>query len=166
MIAGAIAGAVVVGLAVWLGPLVLAVVRGGFLEATPDREFQGSHIQVLKDVHRALLAYADSEGALPRAEGWMDAAWTRLKTSDMKDDQVRRRLQARGIGEDGRYGLAMNESLSEGDPWNPEDETRILVFESQADGWNAVGDPAKDASDRVADPMGVTLAGEVVPLAP
>lgn len=163
---GCAVGAVVVlgGLALWLGPLVATAVRAGFLEAPEARTYEGGSSDNLKRIHRALLLYAESEGALPDASGWMDAAWTRLKTADLNEDEAKKQLRSPKAQGPAEFGYAMNSELSQKDPLDPKLADEPLIFESTKKEWNAHGKVA----DLALSPPGswVTLDGTVVESGP
>jgi hypothetical protein len=154
------AAVVLAGLVLWLGPLVATVVRAGFLEAPEARTYEGGDSENLKRIHRALLLYAESEGVLPDASGWMDAAWTRLKTADMSEAEAKKQFQSAKASGPEEFGYAMNSELSRKDPFDDKLKSEPLIFESRARTWNSHG-KVKDLS---LTPPGswVTLDGTLV----
>lgn len=162
--AGGIFLAVFVVLGVWIGPLVSAAWKAGFLDKAEDRTLKAGQTEAnLKAMHQAILMYSESEGVLPDASGWMDAAYTRLKTADLPEAEAKKQMKAQdGMGPDD-YGYAMNQSLSGKDPYDDKLKDQILLFESNSLEWNAQGDPEKDgAVGRQA--QGITLGGALKPL--
>jgi len=164
LVAGGFLLAVVAVLWVWLGPLVSAALKAGFLEKAEDRTLKAGQTQTnLKAMHQAILMYSESEGVLPDVSGWMDAAYTRLKTADLKEEEAKKQMKAMdGLGPD-EYGYAMNQELSGKDPYDEKLKDTVLLFESQSLDWNAKGIPEKDAAmGRQA--QGITLSGDLKPL--
>lgn len=156
--------AVLLGFWIWLGPVISAALRAGFLDQAQDRTLKAGQTEAnLKAMHQAILMYSESEGVLPDASGWMDAAYTRLKTADLKEEEAKKQLKAQeGLGND-EFGYAMNQSLSGKDPFDPKLKDEVLIFESDAKAWNSKGDPAKDgAKGRTAH--AITLGGSLKPL--
>ncbi len=154
----------IVGLAVLLGvgyfaygPIKIAL---AMLEKTEFREFSGDSTDSLLAIHNALILYQDSEDQLPDASGWMDAAILRLKTADMKDKEVLKKLQRPGAAED-EYGFAFNDSLSGLHTEDLDDQGVPLVFESTEMGWSASGAPVKIG---VPGGQAITAGGEVIQL--
>lgn len=161
-----IIGVLILGVAIWLGPVLSDFAKAGFFEKQAERTYDGTKMEDLKNIHQALMLYHESEGILPSASGWMDAAWRRLQTADMSEEEAKKKLRADGVG-DGEYGYAMNEGLAEmyvGDIENP--GATPLVFDSSDTGWNAYGDPDELAPDpaRPGGNKGVTVEGNVVDL--
>lgn len=164
LVAGGIILALVGILGVWLGPLVSTALRAGFLDKAEDRTLEAGQTGAnLKAMHQAILMYSESEGALPEASGWMDAAYTRLKTADLKDEEAKKQMKAlEGMGPE-EYGYAMNHDLSGKDPYDEKLKDRILIFESKSLAWNAKGDPDKEGAVG-RQTQGITLGGDLKPL--
>ncbi len=161
-----ILGVLILGVAIWLGPVISDFAKAGFFEKQAERTYDGTKMEDLKNIHQALMLYHESEGILPSASGWMDAAWRRLQTADMSEDEAKKKLQAEGVAE-GEYGYAMNEDVAEmytGDIENPAETP--LVFDSSKTGWNAHGKPGELAPDpeRPGGNKAVTVEGNVVDL--
>lgn len=164
------AGAVVIiGVVVWLGPVLKAFIDEGFFDEVEMRTYQGNSADNFKAIHRSLLGFHESEGVLPEAEKWMDDALIRLKSADMAEEESKKVLVSpANSGKPNQYGYAFNEALSGvymGDVKEP--KTTVLVFESKLTGWNAAGDPKTDAAAPVGKtgPLALTVSGDVVPLA-
>lgn len=152
----------------WLYPVYATFRDEGFLDEQEMRVYSGTTSENLKAIHQALLLYHDSEGQYPQAEGWMDAAWLRLKTADMEEAEAKKKLQSPGmVGMADQYGYAFNQALSGKfvDDIKDPDNT-VLIFDSSNTDWNAHGDPKKDAADpaRPGGNMAVTVSGRVAPL--
>ena len=147
----------------WGLKLYIGVKKEGFLDAPVKREYTGDSVANLKAIHTALLLYQDSEGALPDASGWMDAAWSRLQTADMDEDEAKKKLKSDGITADDEFGYAYNEALSGKHTLDLPDST-ILVFDSENLAWNASGKPAPPKTPRPNGNKAVTVAGKVIDL--
>lgn len=162
---GAVPGLLVLGLAIWLGPTVSAAVRAGFLDKAEDRVIEeGQTLSSLKTIHQAIIMYSESEGVLPDAAGWMDAAYTRLKTADLPESEAKKQLKAgKGLAED-EYGFAMNDALSGKDPFEAGLQDDFLIFESSSLEWNAKGSPTGPEASEKEGAVGITLEGSVRPL--
>jgi hypothetical protein len=162
-IAGVIAGLITVGVTVWIGPLIATVIRAGFLEPVEQREVTVDSAASLQRIHKALLLYAESEGALPAAEGWMDAAWLRIKTADMKEDEAKKMFKTSESQGEGEYGFAFSQELSQADPFGG-DQARTLVFEAAGAKWNeSRPSPSPDPAGKL---RGITVEGNLVRLKP
>ncbi|QYK54506.1 MAG: hypothetical protein KF824_06295 [Fimbriimonadaceae bacterium] len=160
---------VVIALVIWLGPLVKAANKVGVLDPQVKRDYEGNTMENLKNIHNALLQYEASEGQLPFAETWMDAAWRRLQTADMDEDQAKRKLKSPSLYESNpqAFGYAFNEALSgqySGDVENPAQTP--LIFDSSDLTWNAFGNPAQLAPNppRPEGNYAVTVEGNVMKL--
>lgn len=151
--------AVIIGLCVWLSPLIRAVIKIGLPTDTAQRTYSATSVENLQAIRTALLLYHDNEGQFPHAEGWMDAIQPMLKTNDLSVEEANKKLVNPGIADikSGEFGYSMNAAASaqfKGDL--PEDT--ILVFESPNDRKrNASGDP-KSASGQ----QGIAIDGNVV----
>ncbi len=162
---GIFLAAAVLGVSIWLGPAVWDFAQAGVFEGQERRDYTGGRLENLKAQHLAVMLYSESEGALPEASGWMDAAMTRAETADLGRDEALRKFKNPGAQGEGKFGYAMNEALSltyPGDVENP--EKTILIFESSDLAWNAFGDPKKLRPDpgREGGNKAVTLAGEII----
>lgn len=164
LVAGGIILALVAVFWIWLGPLISAALRAGFLDKAENRTLKAGQTEAnLKAMHQAILMYSDSEGVLPEAAGWMDAAYTRLKTADLTDEEAKKQMKAQDGLRPDEFGYAMNQSLSRKDPYDEKLKDQILLFESKSLGWNAKGDPDKDGAVG-RQTQGITLAGDLMPL--
>lgn len=164
---GAIPGLLILGLAMWIGPTVSTAIRAGFLDKTEDRTIEeGQTLTNLKTIHQAILMYSESEGVLPDSSGWMDAAYTRLKTADLPEAEAKKQLKSKkGLAED-EYGFAMNTGLSGKDPFDPKLQDSMLIFQSKKLDWNASGLPDDPDSADLENGQGITLGGSLKPLRP
>ncbi len=161
---GVVPGLLLLGAVIWLGPTVSTAMRAGFLDKTEDRVIEeGQTLKNLKTIHQAILMYSESEGVLPDAGGWMDAAYTRLKTADLPEVEAKKQLKSeKGLGED-EYGFAMNSRLSGKDPFDSELQDSFLIFQSKNLDWNAQGLP-EDPESALESGQGITLGGSLKPL--
>lgn len=125
----------------WLTQVLAAVNdfrAAGFLEASEYRKHEGTVEDNLNAIHHALMLYVDSEGALPPADSWMDAAWLRLQTGDMSKDEAKKKLvNPRLARAEGEFGFAFNAGLAGQHPDDIKDKTLPLVWESTETRWNA-----------------------------
>jgi hypothetical protein len=117
-----------------------------------------SREDTLKGIYRMLKDYNESEGQLPDAGNWMEKMSKRVKTADLKDNEgIKKLIRPDLIGQDGKYGYALNAAASDKYLGDLKDPKMILVYESKQTKWNAVGDPATDRSG-----IGITISGEIV----
>lgn len=157
---GALAALIVfvVGLAVWLGPVVASFNRAGFFEKAEQQTYEGTSADNLRALHTALMLYQESEGQLPQAAGWMDAAKTYVRTADLLPGQeMRKFVHPDNEGKDQAFGYAMNPD-AESKPTAELPPTTVLLFESEDPAWNAHAQPEGQG-------LAITLAGEVIDLA-
>lgn len=147
-------------------PLYRELERRGVFTEPELRSYQGTSQENLKALHRALMAYHDSEERFPDAQAWMDAALPYTRTSDLKEDEERKKFQNPLIRPGGTdvYGYGFNEALAGkfvDDIADP--ERTVLIYDSQETGWNAHGDPNQDAADpeRAGGNLGITVGGRV-----
>lgn len=119
--------------------------RAGMLDATKQHKYQGSVEDNLKALYTAIKQYEESEGALPNAEGWMDAARAYVRTNDLKEgEEMKKFVNPRISGKDGEYGFAFNSKLSGAYSDEVKDPKKTpLIFESTDRAWNASGSPAQ-----------------------
>lgn len=161
---------IIIALWIWLGPLLKTAQKIGAFDPQVTRKYQGSSVDNLKAVHTALMLYQESEGQLPNADSWMDAAWPRLKTADLSEDEAKKKLKSPSLWETNpvAFGYAFNDVCSAKHSEDIADpKTTPLVFDSSDLTWNAHGSPAQ-LSPEPARPEGnytVTVEGNVVKLA-
>lgn len=150
-----IAGLVIVGgLLIWLGPVLKAFWSEGFFDKPPMRAYQGDSKANLRAIYQAMQLYYDSEGQYPYAEGWMDAAWSRLRTADMTEEEAKKKLRRPGLT-DG-FGYGFNAAFGAKIKSDVADPAKTpLVFESQSTDWNHSGDPKADGL-----PNGASISAE------
>ncbi|MCU0316557.1 MAG: hypothetical protein MUC92_08190 [Fimbriimonadaceae bacterium] len=139
----------IVGLGVWLWPVIQIVLGLGLLEKGEKRTWTGDSLDNLRRQHVAMTLYLESEGQFPSATGWMDAIEPRLKVGDMSEEESKKKLVSPPLlGRPGQYGYAMNEAASQKIPEEIENpDITALIFESQATERNAQGDPARDMAN-------------------
>ncbi len=160
---------VIVALWLWIGPLLTTASRRGFLDRTEMRQYEGNTMENLRRIHTALLQYEASEGQLPHANAWMDAAWRRLQTADMSEEEAKKILRSPSVYESNptAFGYAFNENLSEMFTGDVESPSRTpLIFDSSDLTWNAFGNPAQLAPSpaRPGGNLTVTVEGNVIKL--
>lgn len=153
----------------WIGPLLTTASKRGFFDKTEMRTYEGNTMENLRRIHTALLQYEASEGQLPFANSWMDAAWRRLQTADMSEEEAKKILKSPSLYRDNptAYGYAFNESLSNMFTGDVESPARTpLVFDSSDLTWNAFGNPAQLAPSppRAGGNYTVTVEGNVLKL--
>jgi hypothetical protein len=152
---------------VWYGywglKLYIGARKEGFLDAPVKREYTGDSVANLKAIHTALLLYQDSEGALPVASGWMDAAWSRLQTADMDEDEAKKKLKSDGITSAEQFGYAFNDAASGKYSKDLPDST-ILVYDSTNLNWNAHGKPTPPKTPRPKGSKAITVGGKIIDL--
>lgn len=119
--------------------------RAGMLDATKQHKYQGSVEDNLKALYTAIKLYEESEGALPNAEGWMDAAKNYVRTNDLKKgEEMKKFVNPRISGKEGEFGFAFNSKLSGAYSDEVKDPKNTpLIFESTDRAWNASGSPAQ-----------------------
>lgn len=130
------------------------------------REYSATSMENLKALHQAVMLYYESEGVMPEASGWMDAAKTYVKTNDLKKgEEMKKFINPRIPAGEGVFGYAFNDLLSQVYKEDVPGET-VMIFESSDTSWNAHGDPAALTPDPEL-PGGhnaVTVDGSVVPV--
>lgn len=138
-----VVGAVIVGLCIWMSPLIRALIKVGLPSDTEQRTYSATSIENLQAIRTALLLYHDNEGQFPEASGWMEAIQPMLKTNDLSAEEAGKKLKNPSITDlkPDEFGYSLNPACSakyKGDL----PETTILVFESPADRKrNAAGNP-------------------------
>jgi len=131
-------GLALLGLALWVGPVISNLYRHGFFEASATRKYDGDSAANLKAQYTALMLYHESEGQFPRAKGWMDAIQDRLGTNDIpKEDWGKKLIRPDLRGEKDAYGYAMNDAASAQYKRDLKNPKMPLVFESDDHGRNA-----------------------------
>lgn len=177
----------VIGLAIWIGPLAIAIYRN-FVnpkDAGPEEysvQYEGSLTENLKAVYQALELVHESEGAYPPAAEWMDQAIVRLRTHDLIPGEEFKKLMDPAVGRMPNpyrtgmgptaggawaFGLAFNEEFAgkyKEDVAGYKD--RPLIFVSKDSEWNAAGRPSDlaPAWDRTDRTWGITADGRVITL--
>lgn len=139
--------AVLIGLYVWIGPVVTDFLRAGVIQGAiggvDKRKYEGDTIDNLRAMHTAMMAYHESEGMFPDASAWMDWIEPRLQTYDMDKKESRKKLVApEFVGQEGKYGYAMNaEAALKYKDDLPEPSKTPLIFDSSKTERNAHGKP-------------------------
>ena len=140
--------------------LVLAdAKKAGLLDEEKIEKYRVGRENNLIAIHKSLMQAAESDGAFPKADKWMETALIRLKTSDLTEVEAKDKLRVPGRTS-GSFGYALNAAVSEHHPddFKSKPDT-VLVFESRSDSWNATGDPDKDG---VNGGRAVTIEGKIV----
>jgi hypothetical protein len=138
---------VLIGLGVWIGPVVFDFARSGILGdllSKPEkRKYEGTSMDNLRAMHTAMIAYHDSEEMFPHGEGWMDAIEPRLNVFDMdKKESAKKLVYPEFIGQEGKFGYAMNDAA--GGKYKddiPDPDKTPLIFDSSDTKRNAHGKP-------------------------
>jgi hypothetical protein len=151
-------GLVLLGLAIWVGPVLRDLYTRGFFEKQEKRTYTGDSEANLKAIQTALLLYHESEGQFPSSLGWMDAIENRLATGDMEGKESRKKLVRPDLlDQEGRYGYAMNREFSQKYKEDVRDIKAPLVFES--------ADTSRNASATTREfvkGVGITVQGTIV----
>lgn len=156
-----IVGALVLGVGIWLGPIIRDFLKAGFFDNIEKREFSGDNVSNLKEMHRAMLLYHESEEMFPYANGWMDAIEPRLQVYDMKDEETHKKLQRSEFwGQPDKYGFAMNASVG-GKYKDDVPQDSVLLYSSKSTSRNAFGDPATDGEPSSGESR-ISVAGNLV----
>jgi hypothetical protein len=160
------------GLTVWLGPIIRDGFISGYFQALiwkgPQREYAGTTTSNLKDMHRALMLYHESEDRFPFAEGWMDEIELRLQAGDMsKAESQKRMVSPEFAGQTDKYGYAFND-LASGKYKDdvPEPAKTPLVFDSRDLTRNAHGSPEEllPIPPRNGRNQGISVSGSLIRL--
>lgn len=133
---------------IFVGPILNVawdLKKGGFLDNPAQKEYHATSMGNLKAQYQAMQLYYDSEGMMPEASGWMDAAKTYVRTADLKKgEELKKFVNPRYPSKDGVFGYAFDVRLSEVYLDQIEDLTIMpLTFESKATDWNAFGKPGE-----------------------
>lgn len=142
------------------------VTKTGVLQDVVKRHENGTFVssgsaENLKALGTGLKQYESSEGQYPDADRWMDQLLPRVTLNNLPKKEARKKFIRPDLsGGDGAYGFAMNDAAA-GKYHGDLPKGTVLVFESNATGWNAHGDPKKDGR---AGGSGLTVEGTVVPL--
>ncbi len=131
----------------WLGPVLRAFWKGGFLDPAVTRKYQGTSLENLRALHQAMMLYHDSEERFPESSGWMDAIKNYLKTADLSEEDAMKKLVNPLIRPPSKtvFGYSMNDAMGAKFKGDIKDPSRaILLFDGLKTGWNAHGNPARD----------------------
>lgn len=85
-------GAALGGLAFWVYPTVRDLRNAGFLDRPLKNRYVAGREENLRAIRAALLVYHDSEEAFPTREGWVAALTPRLRTADLSEADVLRKI--------------------------------------------------------------------------
>ena len=125
-----------------------------------ERDYEPGRRANLNALYVAIMLYHDSEGQFPASSGWMDAIKNHLHTTDMSDQEARKKLIRPNMPNPGPndYGYAMNDAASLKYKGDIKDPSMPLLFESPDLKWNAHGTPAPQGG------LGISVAGQIVQL--
>lgn len=118
--------------------------RAGTMDAQKQHKYSATSMENLKALYQAVSLYYESEGVMPEAAGWMDAAKTYVRTADLKKgEEMKKFVNPRLREGEGIYGYAFNSALSLAYREDIEDPaTTPMIFESKDTRWNAHGEPS------------------------
>jgi hypothetical protein len=121
------------------------VIRFSKRDDAKQHRYSATSIENLKALHQAVSLYYESEGVLPEASGWMDAAKTYVRTNDLKrGEEMKKFVNPRITAGDGVFGYAFNSILSLRYLDEIEDPgMTAMIFESSDTKWNAHGSPQR-----------------------
>ncbi len=117
--------------------------KSGAFDAVTQHKYSATSMENLKALHQAVSLYYESEGVLPEASGWMDAAKTYVRTNDLKKgEEMKKFVNPRVPAGNGVFGYAFNSALSKVYMDEVKDPASTpMIFESKDTKWNAFGDP-------------------------
>ena len=142
--------------------------RTGAFDPVTQKKYAGTSMENLKALHQAIALYYESEGIMPEASGWMDAAKTYVRTNDLKKgEEMKKFVNPRIPPGEGVFGYAFNVALSQVYREDVADPDKTpMIFESRDTKWNAFGDPAEMQPDPelAGGNNAVTVEGNAVPL--
>jgi hypothetical protein len=151
-------GLLLVGLAVWVGPVLVAAKRAGLLDATEAEKYQPSREANLKAIATALNLVHDSDGAYPKAENWMDAIGNRLQRNGMTPAEAQSKLTRPGLDPAaGQFGYAYNRKVAGKYRDDLPNKDEFLVTESRTLTRNFASDGNLES-----ELWGVTVQGKLV----
>lgn len=151
--------AVLIFLAWYVGPILLALFRAGYMSTEPKHAYSATSEQNLKAIYQAMMLYHESEGQFPEASGWMDAIDNRLKSNDLeKGEEKKKLIRPDLLGQNGKFGYAMNPAASAKYKDDIKDGAKTpLIFESKETVRNANGDPEKSR-----DGLAISVDGTIL----
>ncbi len=158
---------VILGVGVWLGPLVRDVLKSGILDKADARVYEGNNTENLKMMYAALMAYHNSEDHFPDSSGWVTAIENRIKTADLTEADAQKKLVRPDLrNKPGEYGYAMNDAASKKYKGDLKDPKMPLLFNSKATQKNANGDPngAARTGQHLGGNLAISLDGTILRL--
>lgn len=149
---------VLVGLVIWLWPVLRAVIKVGLPQGPELRKYEGTSQDNLKAIRTALLFYHDNEDRFPEGSGWMNAIEGQLRTNDLTPEEALKKLHNPTLPNAGPndYGYALNQAVAGKHRQDVGGDSTVLVFETDRREKNAVGDP-KEGKGKA-----ITLKGDIV----
>jgi hypothetical protein len=134
----AVLSVLLLGLVIWVGPVIKDLYTHGFFEGTERRKYDGDSAANLHAQYTALMLYHESEDQFPYATGWMDAIKDRLGTNDIaKEDWGKKLIRPDLRTEPGAFGYAMSDEASAKYKGDLKDKKLPLIYESTDHGRNA-----------------------------
>ncbi len=117
--------------------------KSGAFDNVKQHKYSATSMENLKALYQAVSLYYESEGVLPEASGWMDAAKNYVRTNDLKrGEELKKFVNPRFPAADGVFGYAYNAALSKAYLDEVKDPAKTpMIFESMDTRWNAFGDP-------------------------
>ncbi|MDX2065545.1 MAG: hypothetical protein SFX74_07380 [Fimbriimonadaceae bacterium] len=159
-IAVGVVAIVVIGLGIWVGPVIRDVIRAGFLESVSVEKYRAGREENLRAIHTALTLYHDSEGAYPPADRWMDAIENRLRINKMTAEEALAKLRTPGAKGDA-FGYALATTAAEKYRDDIPGDPKLLVLEAP----NAPRNHAVDGRPS-AERWAITVDGKILPAPP
>ena len=143
-----IVGVIVLGGAIFYGPVLNDFYKRGMfdfiLHPVRQHAYSATSEQNLKALYVALGLYHESEGQYPDSTHWMDAIENRINTYDLAKGEAEKKLiRPDLLGQDGKFGYAMNDAASGKYKDDIKDPKTPQIFESKDVSRTAHGDPAK-----------------------
>lgn len=147
----AVVAVILIGIGILFGKDIKNLWNSGYISAAlsspEDRTYNATtSAENLKAIYTAMMLYHESEGQLPKSEGWMDAIGNRMQTSDMKGEEAQKKLIRPNLlpPKPGVFGYAMNDACSGKYRGDIKDPKTPLIYDSVSTARNAHGNPAKD----------------------
>lgn len=161
-------GMILLALIVWFGPIIRDFAKAGFFNKVEKRNYSGTTMSNLKDMHQAMMLYHGSEDRFPFAEGWMSEVELRIQAGDMnKSESLKKMISPDVAGQPNAYGYAMNDAASAKYKDDvPEPAKTPLIFDSSDLSKNAHGSPHKLLPNppRSGQNQGISVEGNALKL--
>ena len=144
-------------------PLFKVARHIGLFEHHDMRQYEGSNVQNLHELYRAMMNYHESEGQFPKSGEWMDSVKPRMQANDMKQEEALKKLVNPMLpSKPNSFGYAMNDAAS-GKYRKDIDPKMPLIYDSANTKWNAHGDPKSEG--KTAGGKAITVDGSIVEIA-